>query len=519
MYDTSQLLSRAVLSPVNPHGHAALMVNVKPDEIFGDAVRAEMFTGEIIFVLDRSGSMGWTTRGTNRSKIETLRTAMRLSLASLPLTCAFNVISFGTKTYGLWEISQPHSQESLDAAQAYASEVEADMGGTELLCALEAVVKRRLKDKESTQIIVITDGELEPEPIIQFVWKTRQELRDQIRFFALGIGDRVSHRLIESIAEFGGGHGEVVDILQNGKWEGRINRMLRSAMEPNSWTCDIVLGPGFERTSLMAYEFGDKPRPEASLVPYIQAPSPTPPLHPFAYRSIFFLIDLGKNAPPSEVTLTTTTTGAKTKTYTRKVDRTWTDKRTIHHLATKAALAGLEAEVKQEKLAGAQTEVARHNAESLGMMYSITSKWISFVAVDRETKAVYEAKVYKANWEDISIDDLLVCAEMGDDTSSDAGSMMFAARPVDAGSTASARPSLASFLGVYVSGGATVYACNVFHCGGPGSASDRSAASPTRSSPPPFPASGASQGGRLAFQVEDLDLESPEQEPLEDEDR
>jgi hypothetical protein len=81
--------------------------------------------------------MGWSTAGTHGSKIETLRRAMPLSLASLPMTCAFNVVSFGDERSGLWATSQPYSQENLSIAKAYASKVEADLGGGHgaLVCA------------------------------------------------------------------------------------------------------------------------------------------------------------------------------------------------------------------------------------------------------------------------------------------------------------------------------------------------------------------------------------------------
>lgn len=80
--------------------------------------------------------------------------------------------------------------------------------------------------RSSTQIIIITDGELEEDSILAYVWKTRQQLGHDTRFFALGIGTRVPHRLIGRIGEFGGGYGEIVDIEAHPRWSDRLMDML-----------------------------------------------------------------------------------------------------------------------------------------------------------------------------------------------------------------------------------------------------------------------------------------------------
>ncbi|AEO71963.1 uncharacterized protein THITE_2093465 [Thermothielavioides terrestris NRRL 8126] len=286
-----RLRSRAVLEPADRTGHAALMVRLRPNDLFASAVRPQSFAGELLFVLDRSDSMGWTEDGYNTLKIDTLRDAMTLALAGLPDTCAFNILSFGSTVRGMW----PESKTARDAdnvkhARKYVSSVAADMGGTAV----------------------------EPQKqILKFVWETRRGLGDRIRFFTLGIGDRVSHRMLESIAELGGGYCDVIDVVQRPRWEDRLNRMLRSAMEPDSWSCDIALGPGYERRSLTTSRFaqgspgGESQGDTQPCSAYFQAPCPVPPLHPYTYKSVFFLLDFrGGRSPPAGVTVTTTTPGA-----------------------------------------------------------------------------------------------------------------------------------------------------------------------------------------------------------------
>ncbi|KAF5606590.1 uncharacterized protein FSUBG_5989 [Fusarium subglutinans] len=411
MNEGHQIKSGAIACPADDKGFAALRVNIRPNDLFRNAIIPQSFTGEILFLLDQSGSMDWSnsspdyySRRKGPRKIDVMREAMLLALSGIPSTCVFNVISWGSATMGLWESSRAHTRENIREAKGYVSQIEADMGGTDLLRALESVVKRRAKDK-STQIIILTDGELEPEDSIQFIWKKRQLFGDSIRFFALGIGDEVSHRLVESIAECGGGYSDVVHTTQTPRWHDRLNRLLKSALEPNSWSCDIDLGSGFERKTLADYDIGKNNPADEGKIPYIQAPSPISSLHPFSFTSISFLIDLRHGGElPKSVTISTTTTGAKKKTY---------------ELAMEQA-PGNDDQIKRGET---ETQIAKANAENIGTMYSITRKWTSFVAIseNQPTQTVEEQKMnhYKALFDEIHIDELL--NNVSDDGSSSCG--------------------------------------------------------------------------------------------------
>ena len=74
----------------------------------------------------------------------------------------------------------------------FISTCDANMGGTELISALERAVQYRTMEA-STQIIVMTDGELwDYDGVRNYVCRTRVALLDQIRFFSLGSGDEVA---------------------------------------------------------------------------------------------------------------------------------------------------------------------------------------------------------------------------------------------------------------------------------------------------------------------------------------
>ncbi|CAG7837496.1 unnamed protein product [Allacma fusca] len=68
---------------------------------------------EFIFVLDRSGSM-------KGDKIVLASRALVLFLRSLPSTCIFNVIGFGSRYEKLYATSVQYSQNSLEQATSYA---------------------------------------------------------------------------------------------------------------------------------------------------------------------------------------------------------------------------------------------------------------------------------------------------------------------------------------------------------------------------------------------------------------
>ncbi|KJZ78276.1 hypothetical protein HIM_02314 [Hirsutella minnesotensis 3608] len=407
MRQRHRLCSRAVLGPADDRGYGALMVSIRPNDLFGSAVRPSSFSGEILFVLDQSASMGWTEGGINKLKIDVMRSAMLFALAGLPPTCAYNVVSFGSEVRGMWRESRAADNPgNARDARAYIAHLDADMGGTEVLLALDACVEHRSRARKSTQIIMVTDGEVgseRTEKILEFVWETRRRLGDRIRFFTLGIGDRVSHRVIEGIASFGGGYCDVIDVVKKPRWDDRLNRMLRSAMEPDSWRCEVSLGPNFVRQNLESFQFGTDKLEDPSLVPFAQGPYPVPALHPYSYRSLFFLLDLKTGEPPSTVTVKTTTSGAKEKTYTLPVSSGSVSTAALHHMTARAVLSSLDDQV---KIAGSESDMARRNAEALGIAYSISSKWTSFVAV-ADNEADHHVDVYKCPISEMGFKELL----------------------------------------------------------------------------------------------------------------
>ncbi|GES73070.1 von Willebrand factor A domain-containing protein DDB_G0267758-like [Rhizophagus clarus] len=136
--------------------------------------------------------------------------ALELLLRSLPEDCYFNVISFGSHYDSLFPKSQLYSETSLSEALNLAQTMTSNYGGTEIYSALEWVFENS-RDDMPTSIFLITDGEVwNVDQIVELVSKNEEKKKDDLRLFSLGIGDSVSHNLVESVARAGKGYAQFV---------------------------------------------------------------------------------------------------------------------------------------------------------------------------------------------------------------------------------------------------------------------------------------------------------------------
>lgn len=236
-----------------------------------------------------------------------------------------------------------------------------------------------------------TDGEIwQSEQTIEFVRRTTSEAEGQLRFFSLGIGNRVSHQVIQGIGFFGGGFGETVPTNATGKWKEAVIRMLKGALMPKSWSYSISLGDQWREKRLDVAFFSPQ-QPERTVPEsldrisspispsFVQALRVIPNLHHFGQQSVYFLLEDNSGKIPVHVVITACSQYGVTKTATLAVTEA-TSTYTVQHLAAKAVVRDLEDQCVSE---AALTNQIRENAESLCQMYSISSKWTSFVAVSR----------------------------------------------------------------------------------------------------------------------------------------
>ncbi|ODV62928.1 uncharacterized protein ASCRUDRAFT_89942 [Ascoidea rubescens DSM 1968] len=202
---------------------------------------------QIIFLLDRSGSM-------YGSPIALLKDALNLFIASFPFedNTSINLVSFGSDVSSLWGQSKPITSQSIhNEIKQYTDSILADMGGTEILKAIKKVnslvedfLKKNKPTKNvnqfiETEVILLTDGEVwnidqvESE-INTFKKKFSIENKNKtfqnssIRYFSIGVGDSVSHDLVDKISLNGDGYSQYIQ--SDERMELKIIKMLNSVL-------------------------------------------------------------------------------------------------------------------------------------------------------------------------------------------------------------------------------------------------------------------------------------------------
>ena len=309
----------------------------------------------------------------------------------------------------------------LTDANKHVMDFLADMGGTELLSALKNAVKRRTTVEDmNTEVILLTDGEVwNTEETIDFIRSTRNDSGGKVRFFTLGIGNAVSHRLIEGIGRQGGGFAEVVTINFPGSWESRVIRMLKDALTPSQWKCEIFLSPpSGSKTSAI----GEVGTPDSEICMSIglkrpaclRAPYHIPILHPFTCASIYFLLERNTVRAGQIIIISAEAPNGEKVSVKLSVEHVEDEASTIHFLAAKAAMNDLETgqswldsdtyeSFRMNDPTGFQRAV-RNEAENLGRQWCISGRWTSFVAVDTSDQIEHPTTTYRPEWAERRVD-------------------------------------------------------------------------------------------------------------------
>lgn len=368
---------------------------------------------EIVFIIDRSYSM--------HDKIETLKSALMVFLKSLPLGVPFNIVSFGSQCSALWPRSKTSDKQSLSDALGFTKTIRADMGGTEILPALKAVVENRYKDKV-LEVLLLTDGEVwNQEQLFLFVNEAVEE--HFARFFSLGIGNDASHTLINGIARAGRGFSQ--SVLNYEELDKKVVRMLKGALMPRMKNCTLDLGlplqehehfveiepetaserPAVEAKKPISFfdeshedsgklEVAPQPLPKLPIPAILQAPTELPPLFPFIRSTAFVLLSKEKLSLPENIFLRADSRHGPLELEIPVQDVGSGE--TLHQLAAKRAMTELEesrgwiqdaktssGELVREKWESRMDELVQSECERLGTLFQIAGKHCSFVAVKK----------------------------------------------------------------------------------------------------------------------------------------
>ncbi|KAK4197814.1 von Willebrand factor type A domain-containing protein [Triangularia verruculosa] len=400
---------------------------------------------EIVFVCDRSGSMG------DGKRIPNLKTALHLFLKSLPLGVKFNICSFGSGFDFMFpEGSRTYDATSLAYATQYVDGIQANYGGTEMYRPLEDTFNRRYTDMD-LEAFLLTDGEIwDQKRVFEMINTHVGKSQGAIRVFSLGIGNAVSHALIEGIAQ--AGHGFSQSVADDENMNSKVVRMLKASLSPHvkDYTLEIKYGKedsGFTTEFDDDFELVEKVRdalvinvaepksekapkkaislfdeavdfdtqmtesgldtsaggkyshvPQVSEPKIIQAPFVIPPLFPFSRTTVYLLLspEASRETPKSVVLRGTCASGPLELEVPVTVLAEPSE--TIHQLAARKAVKELEegrgwiyhakdankedASLLRTKYSGRFSDMVEREAVRLGVTYQVGGKWCSFVAVE-----------------------------------------------------------------------------------------------------------------------------------------
>ncbi|XP_028275835.1 von Willebrand factor A domain-containing protein 5A-like [Parambassis ranga] len=209
-------------------GDPVVMVSLYPE--FPQSVMSTVASrGEFVFLLDRSGSMECSLNNSKQgeTRISSARDTLLLLLKSLPMGCYFNIYSFGSSFEHIFPKSVEYSQQTMEEALKKVEEMDANLGGTEILMPLRHIYSQPCIPNQPRQLFVFTDGE---------VWNTK-EITDLVkrnsgshRCFSFGIGEGASSALINGLAKEGGGHAQF--ITGTDRMQPKVMQSLRFALQP-----------------------------------------------------------------------------------------------------------------------------------------------------------------------------------------------------------------------------------------------------------------------------------------------
>ncbi|XP_027029391.2 von Willebrand factor A domain-containing protein 5A-like isoform X10 [Tachysurus fulvidraco] len=209
-------------------GDPVVMVSFYPE--FPESVMSSMSTcGEFVFVMDRSGSMSCSMHNGPgaQERIDCARDTLLLLLKSLPMDCYFNIYGFGSHYSSFFPQSVQYNQDTMEQAVQKVKEMQADMGGTEILPALEHIYKQPCISNHPRQLFIFTDGEVENTKDVLHCVKSNADFH---RCFSFGIGEGASSALITGLAENSCGHAQF--ITGTDRMQAKVMQSLRYALQP-----------------------------------------------------------------------------------------------------------------------------------------------------------------------------------------------------------------------------------------------------------------------------------------------
>ncbi|XP_067236282.1 von Willebrand factor A domain-containing protein 5A isoform X1 [Chanodichthys erythropterus] len=294
-------------------------------------------------------------------RIESARDTLLLLLKSLPMGCYFNIYGFGSRFESFFPQSVVYSEDTMEEALRRVKDMDADMGGTEILQPLKHIYSQPCHPDHPRQLFIFTDGE---------VWNTKEVLdlvKSHVyshRCFSFGIGEGASTALITGMAREGSGHAQF--ITGTDRMQPKVMQSLRFALQPAVDNISV-----------------DWTVPEGVTVDTL-----SPPINTLlqGQRALIYAQLKGQSSGEAE--------GAVTVKYRLK-DQPVTNQLqftlkptedtglTIHRLAARSVIRSLELE---ERAGGADAEAVRSRIVELSVQAGVSSVHTAFIGVNKDSK-------------------------------------------------------------------------------------------------------------------------------------
>ncbi|KAL3992049.1 elongation factor 1-alpha [Sarotherodon galilaeus] len=365
---------QASAEPGSLMGDPVVMVSLYPE--FPQSVMSSMAScGEFVFLMDRSGSMGCpiTNSKQQETRISSARDTLLLLLKSLPMGCYFNIYSFGSGYEHIFPKSVEYSQQTMEEALKTVEQMEANLGGTEILEPLKHIYSQPCIPNQPRQLFVFTDGEVgNTKEVIDLV-KTNSGSH---RCFSFGIGEGASSALINGMAKEGGGHAQF--ITGTDRMQPKVMQSLRFALQPAVVDISVTW---------------DLPK-EVSVTVL------SPPITALfqGQRSLIYAQLSGQSSEAAEgcVTVKYSLAGHPSENQLHFSLRPAEDTGlTVHRLGARTLIRSLEMQERENR--GQQDGGVKEKVVKLSVQSGVSSSFTAFIAVNKDNSEMIQGPLVRRN--------------------------------------------------------------------------------------------------------------------------
>ncbi|XP_036005702.1 von Willebrand factor A domain-containing protein 5A isoform X8 [Fundulus heteroclitus] len=365
---------QASAKPGSLMGDPVVMVSLYP-EFPQDLMSSLASCGEFVFLMDRSGSMGCPMNDSTRqeTRISSARDTLLLLLKSLPMGCYFNIYSFGSQFEHIFPTSVEYSEKTMEEALKKVENMEANLGGTEILLPLKHIYAQPCIPKRPRQLFIFTDGEVGNTKEVTDLVKMNAATH---RCFSFGIGEGASSALINGMAKEGGGHAQFV--TGTDRMQPKVMQSLRFALQPAVEDISVSW---------------DLPKGVSSTIL-------SPPITAMfqGQRSLIYAQLAGQtsDATDGSVTVKYSLAGHPSQNQLHFNLKPAEDTgSTVHRLAARTVIRSLESEQRTHR--GQQDEEVKKKVVELSVQSGVSSSFTAFIAVNKDDGKAVQGPLVRRN--------------------------------------------------------------------------------------------------------------------------